>query len=226
MDRDGSNRQQLTHLKGSSQDVSVTADGATILFTHGMNVWRMNADGTDAKPVTNGKRDGWNGEVSPDGKWLAYYSHDVGPMKASIQGGDPTPLDPKADYPAVSRDGRWIAFIRYRENKNLIEIVAADGSGSPRFLPFLPGTEEQQPDENMGELPIRWTASGDAITFVRTKEGVSNLWSQPIDGGPSKQITKFASGLIWRHAWSPDGKYLALTRGSVSTDAVLLTDLR
>jgi len=50
--------------------------------------------------------------------------------------------------------------------------------------------------------------------------------SGSIDGGPSKQITNFTFGLIWRHAWSPDGKYLALMRASVSTDAVLLTDLR
>jgi len=74
--------------------------------------------------------------------------------------------------------------------------------------------------------PLRWTASGDAITFVRTKNGVSNLWSQPVKGGPAKQITNFTSGVIWRHAWFPDGKYLALARGSFSKDAVLLTGLR
>jgi Tol biopolymer transport system component len=103
--------------------------------------------------------------------------------------------------------------------------VAADGSGSPRFLHF--NLEDQVPSEsNLGEEPIPWTASGDALTYVRTKDGVSNLWSQTINGGPAKQITNFTSGLIWRHAWSCDGKYLALARGNFSIDAIMLTDVR
>ena len=108
----------------------------------------------------------------------------------------------------------------------MIKVIAADGSGSPRFLPFLSNSEDQVPAAaNLGGLPIRWTASGDALTYVRTKDGVSNLWSQPIDGRPARQITNFTSGMIWRHAWSRDGKYLALARGNFSVDAVMLTDL-
>jgi hypothetical protein len=61
---------------------------------------------------------------------------------------------------------------------------------------------------------------------TRTKNGVSNLWRQPIDGSPASQITNFTSSLIWRHAWSPDGKYLALARGNLSSDAMILTDER
>ena len=51
MDRGGSHRQQLTHLKGTCADPSATSDGATLLFTSSLNMlnlWRMGADGTDA----------------------------------------------------------------------------------------------------------------------------------------------------------------------------------
>jgi len=227
MDRDGNNRKQLTHFKGSSQDASVSADGATILFSHGANVWRMDGDGNSAKQVTTSKRDAYNGEISPDGRWLVYIT-EAGPLKVSLAGGDPISLDPNGGYPAISRDGRWIAFTHWDEKtkSNLIEMVASDGSGSPRFLPFLPPTEVQQPDGNLGDLPIRWTASGDAITYVRTKDDVSNIWAQPVNGGPAHQLTHFTYGYIWRHAWSPDGKWLAVARGNFSIDAVLLTDLR
>lgn len=109
----------------------------------------------------------------------------------------------------------------------MIEVVAADNSGYRRFLPFLPNSEDPVPAaSNMVSLPIRWTPSGDALTFVRTKDGVSNLWSQPVDGRPARQITNFTSGLIWRHAWSRDGKYLALARGNLSIDAVMLKNIR
>jgi serine/threonine protein kinase len=229
MDHHGSHRQQLTHLKGTCTDPFASSDGATLLFTHSNNIWRMDADGTNAVPITAGKKAIWNGEISPDGKWFTYYSNPHA-WRASTQGGDPVPLThDSAGYATISPDGRWIAF-DYWDGKSLqdvIEVVTADGSVSPRFLPFIAGSEPQVPAaSNLGDLPIRWTATGDALTYVRTKDGVSNLWSQPINGGPARQITNFTSGMIWRHAWSRDGKYLALARGNFSVDAVMLTDLR
>jgi serine/threonine protein kinase/WD40 repeat protein len=231
MDRGGSHRQQLTHLKGTCADPSATSDGATLLFTSSLNMlnlWRMGADGTNAVPITAGKKAIWNGEISPDGKWFTYYSNQL-PWKVSTQGGDPVPLTSEsAGYATISPDGRWIAFDYWdgKSPREVIKVIAADGSGSPRFLPFLSNSEDQVPAAaNLGGLPIRWTASGDALTYVRTKDGVSNLWSQPIDGRPARQITNFTSGMIWRHAWSRDGKYLALARGNFSVDAVMLTDL-
>lgn len=225
-DQDGSHRQPLTHLPGPCEDPSATADGATVWFTHGENIWRMSADGSNATQVTFGKKMSWNGEISPDGKWLTYYSNE-GSWKVSSQGGDPVSLSHDGGYPTISPDGRWIAFDYWdgKSEQAQIEVAAADGSGSPRFLPFMSNSENQVPaGSNLGALPIRWTASGDALTYVRTKDGVSNLWSQPINGGPAKQITNFTSGLIWRHAWSRDGKYLALARGNLAADAVMLTD--
>jgi eukaryotic-like serine/threonine-protein kinase len=203
MDHDGSHRQQLTHLKGTCADPSATSDGTTVLFTRLNNIWRMSADGTNAAPITSGKKAIWNGEISPDGKWFTYYSNQRS-WKASTQGGDPLPLtSDRSGYATFSPDGRWIAFDYWdgKSPQDVIEVVAADGSGSPRFLPFLSDSEDQVPAaSNLGSLPIRWTASGDALTYVRTKDGVSNLWSQPINGGPAKQITNFTSGMIWRHA--------------------------
>jgi Tol biopolymer transport system component len=230
MDRDGTHRQQLTRLKGPSDAPAATSDGATVVFSHMdphvPSIWRMNSDGTDARPFMS-QTSVWNAEISGDGRWLVYYSSAGGTMKVPAQGGTGATIDPDGGYPAISCDARWIAFPHDddRNNRERIEIVAADGSGSPRFLAFT--LEDQVPREsNVGELPIRWTASGDALTYVRTKDGVSNLWSQPIDGGPARQITNFTSGLIWRHAWSCDGKYLALARGNLSIDAIMLTDLR
>jgi serine/threonine protein kinase len=233
MDRDGSHRQQLTRLNGASDDAVATRDGAVVLFSHFGNgvqsagIWRMNADGTDAKPFITEKKSVWNPEISRDGKWIVYASNARGTMKTSAQGETGVSLDADGDYGTISCDSRWIAFPHQdqKAHRELVEIVAADGSGSPRFLPF--SSEDQVPPEsNMGPLPIRWTASGESLTYVRTKKGVSNLWSQSVNGGPAKQITNFTSGLIWRHTWSCDGKYLALARGSLSIDAVMLTDLR
>jgi serine/threonine protein kinase len=59
-----------------------------------------------------------------------------------------------------------------------------------------------------------------------TKNGVSNIWQQPLTGGPPKQITNFKSELIFDFQWSPDGSQLALTRGSLTSDVITMGNFR
>lgn len=226
--RDGSNRRQLTH-NGCAWDPSTTSAGTTIVFSCGVapaNIWRINSDGTNLQRLTDGSIAEYNPEISPDGSWITYYSAE-GAWKMSLRGGEAALLDPNGDFPTISPDGRWIAFPTWdkKSKQSRIKIVASDIKGSSRLLPFM--SEPQVPGAtNLGSLPTRWTADGTAITYVRTQNGVSNIWSQPVDGSPAKQLTNFTSMLIWRHAWSPDGKYLVMARGNFSRDAVMLTDIR
>jgi hypothetical protein len=71
---------------------------------------------------------------------------------------------------------------------------------------------------------ISWTIDGKALTYIDTKDGVSNIWAQPLDGGPKKQLTHFKSDLIFKYAWSHDGK-LALARGAKTSDVMLIVDI-
>ena len=72
---------------------------------------------------------------------------------------------------------------------------------------------------------IWWTVDGRALTYIDTKDGVSNIWAQPIDGSAKRQLTNFTSDLIFFYAWSRDGKKLAVARGSKTSDVVLITDM-
>jgi hypothetical protein len=55
---------------------------------------------------------------------------------------------------------------------------------------------------------------------------IPNIWAQPIDGGPPKQLTNFKSRFIKRYAFSRDGKQIALSRSIVTSDIVLIKDFR
>jgi hypothetical protein len=44
-----------------------------------------------------------------------------------------------------------------------------------------------------------------------------------MDGKPGAQLTHFTTGNIFSFAWSPDGSELALSRGTVTSDVVLLS---
>ncbi len=70
--------------------------------------------------------------------------------------------------------------------------------------------------------PFRWLADGRAFTYIRTRGGVSNIWVQPVDGGEPKQLTDFKTDRIFSFDFSRDGKQLALSRGVVDTDVVLI----
>ena len=72
------------------------------------------------------------------------------------------------------------------------------------------------------EAGIRWTPDGRALSFIDNRDGVSNVWLQPLDGSPAKQLTNFTSETIFRFAWSPDGKMFVAERGTETGDIVLI----
>jgi Tol biopolymer transport system component len=73
---------------------------------------------------------------------------------------------------------------------------------------------------------IGWSPDGRALVVRSDQRGVGNLWLQPIDGSPPKQLTKFTSDFIARFAISRDGKHIAASRGNASLDVVLIKDFR
>ena len=55
-------------------------------------------------------------------------------------------------------------------------------------------------------------------------KGVGNLWWHPLDGSPGHQIANFTSGTINSFRWSPDGKWLGVTRTHDISDVVVLRE--
>jgi Tol biopolymer transport system component len=55
----------------------------------------------------------------------------------------------------------------------------------------------------------------------------NNLWLQPLDGSAPRQLTHFSDGkTIGHYAWSRDGKRLAMSRATQSSDIVLFRGLK
>jgi Tol biopolymer transport system component len=63
-----------------------------------------------------------------------------------------------------------------------------------------------------------------AVSYLISESGGSNLWFQPLDGSPGHQITHLPSEQITSYAWSPDGKSIALIRREDVADVVLLKE--
>jgi Tol biopolymer transport system component len=107
-------------------------------------------------------------------------------------------------------------------------LYLAEPAGS-RSLALLP-SEGGQPVKTLpftGPITkLRWTVDGRALVYGATRNGVTNLWAQPIDGSPPKQLTNFASELIFSFDLSRDGKQVAMSRGTQTSDVVLINNFK
>jgi len=133
----------------------------------------------------------------------------------SIEGGDPVLLTDKLIRPVVSPDGTLIAGDYSDSSERFLAVIPFGGGEIVKKFELYPN----------GPGPVSWTPDGRALTLVVTRNDVSNLWSQPLDG-PPKQLTNFKDQQIYSHARSRDGKKLALSRGVVNRDVVLISGFR
>ncbi|MGH9768228.1 MAG: winged helix-turn-helix domain-containing protein [Blastocatellia bacterium] len=224
---DGKRQKQLTRDALTDFMPVVTPDGRYVVFVSeragGSHIWRMDVDGGALKQLTRGKGDLFP-SLSPDGRWVVYSSWTGGRStlwKVSIDGGEPAQLSPaSAARPVVSPDGKWVAcfYLDEKDGANKVALISFAG-GEPILV-----TGMAQPDYFI----LRWSPDSRALTYIATRQGVSNIWSKPIDGGPkdggaARQLTNFTADQIFRFAWSRDGKFLACERGKVINDAVLIS---
>jgi Tol biopolymer transport system component len=77
-------------------------------------------------------------------------------------------------------------------------------------------------DSTIGRPPI-WAPDESGLDYVVTRSGVSNIWRQPLTGGPPVPITNYRTSEIFSFAWSPDGKWLSLGSGLNRSDVVMMS---
>lgn len=225
MNADGSNQKQLTTTAGANFEPAVSDDGRTVVYVSkaadaGQNLWKMNLDNGERAQLTDGGFD-WRPDISPDGRWVVYMSiiKDSPTLwKTSIGGGEAAVQlsDKIASVPRVSPDGRFIACF-YRAQVDMfskLAVIPFDGGEPVKVFDRSPTT--------FVEAGIQWTPDGRALSFIDNRDGVSNVWLQPLDGSPPKQLTNFTSETIFRFAWSPDGKMIVAERGTETGDIVLI----
>jgi Tol biopolymer transport system component len=73
---------------------------------------------------------------------------------------------------------------------------------------------------------LHWLPDSRSLAYIVTRDGVSNIWSMPIDGGAPKQLTNFTSDQIAWFDLSRDGKPTLFARGSTTKDVVLISGFR
>jgi len=223
MNADGSEARQLTANAGRNYYPTVSADGRYIVFISTRSgreqLWRIDRDGSHPAQLTNENFFVAFPHCSPAGNLVVFAARASktawGVWNVPLQGGLPIKLgDSVETTPAISPDGRLVAYENFDQAVKRIKLYVQPLDGGPVTAIA---------DSDVGYSNIRWTIDGKAIAYVSNNEGRTNIWAQPVEGGPPRKLTDFKNEWLMRFDWSRDGKQLICVRGRLTSDLFMIT---
>ena len=181
------------------------------------NLWRMDANGSNPTQLTFGHNE-TNVRCGLDDKWVYYMdaADNFLPKRVPLEGGAPEAVfDSVLGGPALSLDGKTLVSFETRESDHKLML---------KFVSTADKKSWYHEVDQRAARPLEFTADGKAVAYTVHEKGVDNLWLQPLDSSPYRQLTHFTSERIAQFAFSPDGSQIAFERGHTESDAVLLRD--
>jgi serine/threonine protein kinase/Tol biopolymer transport system component len=211
-------KQQLT-TAGHSQLPDASRDGKTVAYRcWRANTWKpcvLNVD-TGAERAIDGISNFTPVAITPDGRGLFYRDEKSDMVFVPLGGGPRKSFAHNAGSVAVSRDGTRVAIgvienVGGKEHPRLLVMNLASGAILTKLDWFL-------------ERRFRWMP-GDAGIAYFSSVTPRDVYVQPLDGGPPKQLTHYDSGDVFDFDFLPDGQ-LVVARGEFRHNAVMITDFK
>ena len=219
-----------------------SADSAKVAFasdeTGDMDIYVMNADGTERVNLTNRDAKDMDPTWSPDGEWIAFLSRSQGTTDIYRVRPDGSGLSSLTTYPAQlysrpiwSPDGTKIAFTSNREAERPPQL---EPTPEPFFddAPEFPGAAPRpelyvmNADGN-GQTRLTfnvffdgnptWSPDSERLAFQSRGDGDHEIYVINVDGSGLTKLTDNDYADIFP-AWSPDGRYIAFSSNRPKTD--------
>ena len=172
-----------------------------------LEIYVMDADGSNQTRLTNLRGVDRHGSWSPDGKKIAFYSLRDGNTEIYVMDADGsnqtniTNSTAEEHSPQWSPHGNKITFTSWRREEGWeIYVIDADGSNRKRLT-----TNDDLPD-----LDPSWSPDGSKIVFASKRDGNWEIYSMDADGSNQTRVTNNGDDDI-DPAWSPDGRKIAFT---------------
>ncbi|HEX8837967.1 MAG TPA: protein kinase [Candidatus Acidoferrum sp.] len=223
LDPKGGERVVLSDKSHVPDQVVVCGNGRYIVYRQlgkaaktAENLWRMDANGSNPTQLTFGHNE-TDVRCALDDKWVYYVdaADNFLPKRVPLEGGPPETVFDSAIGSRPSPDGKMLVTLETRE---------ADHKLMLKFVSTADKKSWYHDVDQRASRPMEFTPDGKAVAYTVHERGVDNLWLQPLDRSPYRQLTHFTSERIAQFAFSPDGSQIAFERGHTESDAVLLRD--
>ena len=109
------------------------------------------------------------------------------------------------------------ALIRVNLKEWGISVRSLAGDAAIRKFPF-PSTVRSR--------VFRWAPDGRSLALIANEKGAANVWLQPLNGEPRRQLTSFTDPQLKSFVWSQDGHWLGFLRRAATSDVVMLSGFK
>jgi Tol biopolymer transport system component len=188
------------------------AGNGLIAYSVAGDIWVVDPDGTDARPLISGPAFDGGPHWSPDGSRLAYWSRDsesaseLSLVVANADGSSPVTVathDRSDDVEGVawSPDGARLAYNWCRPTPSCVDdrVVVANTDGSGNAAVGNPSLRAWGPD---------WSPDGSLIAFGGGLGGDKGVYLMKPDGSDARRISQVmdvTENSFISVGWSPDG---------------------
>ncbi|MEO7539125.1 MAG: S9 family peptidase, partial [Pyrinomonadaceae bacterium] len=210
---DGSRPRQITSNPGSSSSPRWSPDGKRIAFITGGQVWTMKPDGDDKEEVTKISTGAGGPLWSPDGKWIAFVS-EVYPECSNddCNKAEDERVEGSKVKAHVTERLLFKHWVEWRDRKRSHVFVVPARGGVARDV--TPGDFDSPPYAASSSVDYAFSSDGTSIAYLRNPDKIeatstnSDIYLQPLTGGPAKNITAGMNGYDATPVFTSDGKYI------------------
>lgn len=138
-----------------------------------------------------------------------FFSQDQASDDTTKQEGEGLPLEPGRTLSYIATEGTWISLDVSPDGQTIVFDLLGD-------IYTMPATGGEATSITQGmayDVQPRFSPDGERIVFVSDRSGAENLWLMAADGSDTVQVTKEKTTDFISPEWTPDGKYIVVSKG-------------
>jgi eukaryotic-like serine/threonine-protein kinase len=185
-------------------------DGRLLYASHGggnLDVWAMDADGSNPKQLTLDPHTDVSPVGTPDGRYVVFVSERAGTTniwRADADGANPKQLTKGRNegHPSVSPDGRWVVYTSRPGDEPQLWKVSIEGGEPVKLSNKVLSMPRVSPD---GKL---------IACYYRDEQLKVHIALLPFEGGDEVKTLKMQFPAWGAMEWTPDGGSLSYIRNA------------